>query len=111
MLSNEEILAAGAVETVDLAGFGEKTRGKVRDIYSHDDHLLLITTDRVSAFDRVLGTIPWLTAMPGIPRRAAVVAAPTVPEIEESCSLMFCPKLMPDTTRSGGSDRSSRIAM
>jgi len=34
-------------------------RGKVRDIYAvGDDRVLLLTTDRISAFDVVLGTIP-----------------------------------------------------
>ena len=33
-------------------------RGKVRDIYDRGDHLVMLTSDRVSAFDRVLGTIP-----------------------------------------------------
>jgi phosphoribosylaminoimidazole-succinocarboxamide synthase len=33
-----------------------KRQGKVRDIYPlGDDHLLLVTTDRLSAFDRILG--------------------------------------------------------
>ncbi len=31
-------------------------RGKVRDLYSVDDALLLVATDRISAFDHVLGT-------------------------------------------------------
>lgn len=34
-------------------------RGKVRDIYQAGDALLLVATDRVSAFDHVLGTIPF----------------------------------------------------
>ncbi|MBN2050483.1 MAG: phosphoribosylaminoimidazolesuccinocarboxamide synthase [Spirochaetales bacterium] len=34
------------------------TRGKVRDLLDLGDELLVITTDRVSAFDRVLATIP-----------------------------------------------------
>lgn len=34
-------------------------RGKVRDVFSKDDTLLIVTTDRVSAFDVVLGTIPF----------------------------------------------------
>jgi phosphoribosylaminoimidazole-succinocarboxamide synthase len=34
-------------------------RGKVRDIYDVGDKLLLITTDRQSAFDRVLANIPF----------------------------------------------------
>ena len=48
-----------ALDTVDVPGWGEKQMGKVRDIYTRDDQRLLITTDRVSAFDRVLGTIPF----------------------------------------------------
>ena len=34
--------------------FGERRKGKVRDIYSFDDKLLIIATDRISAFDYVL---------------------------------------------------------
>ncbi len=34
-------------------------RGKVRDVFSRGDELLLVATDRVSAFDVVLGTIPF----------------------------------------------------
>src|SRR5690606_9876714 len=34
-------------------------KGKVRDIYSQEDKRILITTDRVSAFDRILGLIPY----------------------------------------------------
>lgn len=34
------------------------TRGKVRDIVRSDDELVITTTDRVSAFDRVLGSVP-----------------------------------------------------
>ncbi len=34
------------------------TRGKVRDIFELDNSLLIVTTDRISAFDRVLTTIP-----------------------------------------------------
>ncbi|MCA9508940.1 MAG: hypothetical protein KC505_11015 [Myxococcales bacterium] len=33
-------------------------RGKVRDIYDLKERLLIITSDRVSAFDRVLGSVP-----------------------------------------------------
>jgi len=32
------------------------TRGKVRDIYDLDDHILVVATDRLSAFDSVLAT-------------------------------------------------------
>ncbi len=34
--------------------FGKKYQGKVRDTYDLGDKLLLITTDRQSAFDRLL---------------------------------------------------------
>jgi phosphoribosylaminoimidazole-succinocarboxamide synthase len=39
---------------------GERYRGKVRDTYHIDDRLILVTTDRISAFDHVLRqTIPF----------------------------------------------------
>ena len=34
-------------------------RGKVRDVLDLGQNLLLVTTDRISAFDRVLGVIPY----------------------------------------------------
>lgn len=40
-------------------------RGKVRDTYDLGDHLLIVATDRISAFDRVLPT--------GIPRKGEVL--------------------------------------
>ena len=40
-------------------------RGKVRDIYELDDQLLLVSTDRISAFDWVLPT--------GIPDKGCVL--------------------------------------
>jgi phosphoribosylaminoimidazole-succinocarboxamide synthase len=42
-----------------LPGLGEPRRGKVRDVYARGDKLILVTTDRLSAFDRVLTTIPF----------------------------------------------------
>ena len=38
---------------------GEKKVGKVRDVYEQKDKLILITTDRYSAFDRNLALIPF----------------------------------------------------
>jgi len=38
---------------------GAKKTGKVRDQYEFDDKIILITTDRQSAFDRVLASIPF----------------------------------------------------
>ena len=47
------------LEGVDLSDFGQTHVGKVRDMCVMDDQRVLVTTDRVSAFDRVLGTIPY----------------------------------------------------
>ncbi len=44
---------------IDLPGLGQLYRGKVRDNYGRGDRIVMITTDRVSAFDHVLGTIPF----------------------------------------------------
>ncbi|MBR9699867.1 phosphoribosylaminoimidazolesuccinocarboxamide synthase [Candidatus Woesearchaeota archaeon] len=38
---------------------GKKYEGKVRDTYIGEDKVFLITTDRISAFDKVLTTIPF----------------------------------------------------
>ena len=43
----------------DLPGLGTRYRGKVRDTYAKGDTLVLVTTDRLSAFDRVLTTVPF----------------------------------------------------
>ena len=53
MLSRDELVQAvpHALLSVDLDGWGTKQQGKVRDIYTSDDTRILITTDRVSAFD------------------------------------------------------------
>ncbi len=43
-----------------LDHLGERYEGKVRDTYATDEHLVLVTTDRISAFDHVLRqTIPF----------------------------------------------------
>ncbi|KAG0483419.1 hypothetical protein HPP92_011503 [Vanilla planifolia] len=44
---------------VTVPGLKAKARGKVRDIYEGKDHMVLVTTDRQSAFDRVLASIPF----------------------------------------------------
>jgi phosphoribosylaminoimidazole-succinocarboxamide synthase len=61
MLTHDELLHAipGALESADVPGWGPKESGKVRDIYRRNGQRLLVTTDRVSAFDRVLGVIPF----------------------------------------------------
>ena len=47
-------LMAQALLTTDLPGVELRHRGKVRDVYDLGDRLLIIATDRVSAFDVVL---------------------------------------------------------
>src|SRR6185295_8808171 len=47
------------LKKVDLKGLGKKYSGKVRDIYIVGDKRILITTDRISAFDVILGFIPY----------------------------------------------------
>ncbi len=47
------------LDKTDFPELGEKYEGKVRDSYLAGDKRFLITTDRISAFDRVLGTIPF----------------------------------------------------
>lgn len=62
MLEQDVILAAipHAIKSIDLVGFGSKEMGKVRDIYHHNNNeRILIATDRISAFDKVLGYIPF----------------------------------------------------
>lgn len=43
----------------DFPTLGKKYEGKVRDNYTKGEERALITTDRISAFDRVLGVIPF----------------------------------------------------
>ena len=49
----------------NLNGLALKSRGKVRDIYDLGEHLLIVTTDRISAFDVVLPE--------GVPGKGAVL--------------------------------------
>jgi len=60
MLSNT-ILKNQLKFTLDKTNFklGKKYEGKVRDNYTFDGKRIIITTDRISAFDRVLCTIPF----------------------------------------------------
>lgn len=48
-----------------LPGVELYARGKVRDIYRVDDKLLIVATDRISAFDYILGS--------GIPRKGEIL--------------------------------------
>lgn len=61
MISKQKIIEniPNVLKTVNLSGYGEKHQGKVRDIYVFGNKRLFITTDRQSAFDKVLGHIPF----------------------------------------------------
>jgi len=54
--SFEERNYLAALLTTDLGSTTLLGRGKVRDLYAVGDALLLVATDRISAFDHVLGT-------------------------------------------------------
>src|SRR5689334_13410081 len=47
------------LDSTDLAIPGEKYEGKVRDCYISGGRRTIVVTDRLSAFDVVLGTIPF----------------------------------------------------
>lgn len=52
---------SSAIGGTDLTSLGlTKLEGKVRDVYtpSNGDYVVLVTTDRISAFDRVLANVP-----------------------------------------------------
>src|SRR5476651_1813992 len=48
-----------ALEETNLKHLGKKTSGKVRDVYHQEDKLLIVSTDRYTAFDRRLALIPF----------------------------------------------------
>jgi phosphoribosylaminoimidazole-succinocarboxamide synthase len=60
---NDQAIRAQLDATVPTTAFdflGSRYGGKVRDTYSHGDQLILVTTDRISAFDHILRqTIPF----------------------------------------------------
>ncbi|RMG18663.1 MAG: phosphoribosylaminoimidazolesuccinocarboxamide synthase [Deltaproteobacteria bacterium] len=47
------------LESTHFDALGEVMRGKVRDVYRQEERLIMVTTDRLSAFDQVLTTIPF----------------------------------------------------
>ena len=61
MLSDAQLRAQlpHTLRQLDLPGLGSLYRGKVRDNYSRGDQIVMVTSDRISAFDHVLGTIPF----------------------------------------------------
>ncbi len=51
------------LKTIDLPKLGKKYQGKVRDFYILHDKRVTVTTDRQSAFDVILGFIPFKGAV------------------------------------------------
>lgn len=47
------------LDDTSFLGLPNRKKGKVRDTYDLGDKLLLVTTDRQSAFDRILASIPF----------------------------------------------------
>ncbi len=47
------------LEGTSFTELGVRYEGKVRDNYSKDGRRFIVVTDRISAFDRILGTIPF----------------------------------------------------
>ena len=61
VLTHDQLIQAipQALTSIDVPDLGPKQSGKVREIYRRDGQCVLITTDRISAFDHVLGAIPF----------------------------------------------------
>ncbi len=61
MLNHAQLIAAipDAFTSIDIPNLGAKHTGKVRDSYVRGAKRILITSDRVSAFDRVVGAVPF----------------------------------------------------
>lgn len=47
------------LQDTEFPGMGGKRKGKVRDTYDCGENLLIVTTDRLSAFDRNIALIPF----------------------------------------------------
>ncbi len=61
MIADTTLRAAldNTLESADFPELGACKTGKVRDAYLAGDKRILVASDRISAFDRVLGTIPF----------------------------------------------------
>jgi phosphoribosylaminoimidazole-succinocarboxamide synthase len=61
MLSDDQIRAqlAHCLAGTEFAELGEFYKGKVRDNYTKDDKRIIVVSDRLSAFDRIICLIPF----------------------------------------------------
>src|SRR5688572_30139718 len=59
---DDDLVKAHLNSTLDRTDFdvlGTRYEGKVRDNYTRGDRRFIVVTDRISAFDRILGTVPF----------------------------------------------------
>jgi len=65
MIQSKTILKSlpHVLKTIDIPKLGKKYHGKVRDFYIKGDRRIIVTTDRQSAFDVILGCIPFKGAV------------------------------------------------
>ena len=62
MSVDDELIKAQLGQTLERTSFTElglRYEGKVRDNYTRGDRRFVVVTDRISAFDRILGTVPF----------------------------------------------------
>ena len=64
-MTRRSLLSTAPLLHTELSGLTLHRRGKVRDVYEIGDQLLIVATDRISAFDYVLGS--------GIPDKGRVL--------------------------------------
>ena len=57
LVMRNAVTSAPPIFETSLQGLTPHRRGKVRDLYVVDDHLLVVATDRISAYDLVLGSM------------------------------------------------------
>jgi len=89
----------GALLYSQIPGLGEPRRGKVRDIYDCGEHLLIVASDRISAFDVVMPNgIPdkgrilthmscfWFAFLDWMPNHLRSVDVTTFPAAAQACA-------------------------
>ena len=82
MVSKERVCAQlqNVLKETNVAGIGEREVGKVRDSYKQGDRRILVTTDRISAFDVIMDQ--------GIPFKGQVLTAISLFWFEQMANLI-----------------------
>lgn len=88
------------LDRTDFAGLGRRIQGKVRDSYVQGGRRTIVVTDRVSAFDVVLGTLPlkgqvlnqvaafWFEKTRGVARNHLISVPDPCVSVVEECRLL-----------------------